>query len=568
MPDPTPPDLDPAIYKANIAALRSIDPTLADSLDATSLPPGAHPAPTRDGHLSFTWGDSTTPQWLGGTTVPRSRARGLIDGFQSGQGNTLFVGIGAGTEAAELLARSPTTNALFILDSDLASIAMILRVIDLSAAISAQRLVMLTADDGWRQLRNFLDAHAGFLAPSRVLAWPWFTNDQHHVIAARLTKLATELSADRDAELARIRTRSAAPEGNAVAVVSLSPQPIDSHLAAGIAWGIAQLDRPSALYCADTPARMHPIALARFLADPRLANVILLNATPADLRDLLPARLQVTTWLSPNTPVPPDIAQRLADSASVVASTPAQHDALIAAGLDPNRLTLAQSAARPTQTSRRRNLLVLAPAGDDRPESAGLHLTSHVALWNATRDILAAQADQLWLDDVPAAFARAEARNNFRISDPTVRQGILDRVQSSLAPALLRNAFTNALRNAGIDVDIVMNGQLPDADTAYDAVIQLALTPEPTMEFLDAVANGARPAIRTRQGRIPPQLTDYLPPSALTPIASPADVANSLRAAPNAFAARDHVLRHHTWPERLREILKTPARQPHSAPLS
>ncbi len=548
-------------FESNLAALRRQDLALAQLLESVPLPPAAKPTPTRDGRISFSWGTPDAPQWLGGTSVPSARARGLLDNFQAGSGNVLFIGIGAGTEAAELLARTPHTTALFVIEPDPAAVVMVLRVVDLSAALAAQRLVLMVGEDGWSRLQQFLTANPGFLAPQRVLAWPWLTRDAQHDVASRLTTLAANISAARETPAQR-NTASAPRTGQAIAIVSLSPDPQDSHLAAGIAWGVEQLARSAKIFCADAPARMHPAALTQFLSDPALAEAIFLNATAADLAQFTPAPLPVRTWLTPNFPVAADFAARVGDHASIIVSTSAQQDMLISAGVSPRQITLAPPAAHPTPTTRRKPLLVLAPNADDRPESSGLHLTTHLALWNAARQIIAQQAEQLWADDIPAAFAQAEKNSSVRISDPAVRQGLLDRVQNALAPAILRGAFVEILRAAEIDFDLVPTGQLPGSTTAYAAVLQLSLAGEPTCEFLDAIANGAQPTIRTRQGRLPPAIAPYLPTACLTPIASADELIACVRRlanAPTPAAARDHILKYHTWRERLRDVLKKTA---------
>jgi len=554
-------DLDPAIYAANIAALRSVDPALADTIDSTQVPTGSRPARARDGRVSFVWDEPEGLRWLGGTCVPAARAAGLIDNFQAGSGNCLFVGLAAGTEAAELLARLPKSSALYVIESDAAATTLVLHVVDLSAAIAARRLILILDQDPWAVLRSFLRNNPGFLAPQRVLAWPWLTRDEHQEIATRINALAAEITAERDESAARLRSKLRPPSASAgtiIAIVSLSDDPRTTHVASGIQWGARQLGLEARTFCADSPERKHPLALAQFLANPEIGKIILLDSIAADFGDLLPAQLPNIVWLTPHALVTPGMAGRIAHHDAIVVSTPAQRNAL-AAEHETRQVIFAPPAARPTPTNRVRMLLVLAPDGDDRAEYVGLHLASHVALWNEVRRIVTSRSETYWDDETNADFLRAEAASGVRISEPTVRQGVLDRVQSSLAPAIVRNTFTSVLRSTDIEFDLATPAIPPPHATAYAAVFHLSLDGEPTCEFLDAIANGARPLVRARHGRIPPGIAPILPSNCVTPVASAAELIAQVRRLAGAGpdpVSREHVLAHHTWRERIRDVLK------------
>lgn len=172
----TPPP-DPAILERNLGALRTTHPDLAGRLAAIDLSPySATPARTRDGQLSYRFTPpSGKTQWLGRSSIPRVRASILMEQFDPGQGNVLLPGLGEGTEVETLLHSLAPPRVVFVWEPDPVNIRLVLAIHDLSAALSAGRLVVLqcSTQDLLPTLTDWLVRRPAVQCPSRIMVWPW-----------------------------------------------------------------------------------------------------------------------------------------------------------------------------------------------------------------------------------------------------------------------------------------------------------------------------------------------------------------------------------------------------------
>src|ERR1041384_3948039 len=100
---------------------------------------------------------------------------------------------------------------------------MALRVIDYSSEIASGRLILCVGPDAWNDLSAFLRVNEGYVAPDRVMNWPWFTPAETASISERLGRIATQIETER-AE--RIRKYAAQPAARDVRVAIVSPDGI------------------------------------------------------------------------------------------------------------------------------------------------------------------------------------------------------------------------------------------------------------------------------------------------------------------------------------------------------
>lgn len=564
----------PACFEANLAALDELLPTTAHRLRTAALP-AFERVEADDGTPTLRWRDAGGAiRWLGRTRLPAARARGLIAGFEPGNGNVLMVEPGSGLEFAALLERLAPTAALFVLSPDAAELSLVLQQHDYSAALRGGRLIPLADDDAWEQLRDYLFAHEGTLAPQRILAWPWFQPADSHAVQTHMSAIAGAVARQRETALQALLGEDFPPrDDDEVAIIATAPQPAAWAQADRIAWGVTALGLRAAVYRADHAARAHALALARWLRRSRAGRVLLINATRGDLRNWLRPDARVQTWLTRDAAG--SAAADFGDS-PIVVSAPAQAAALRAAGVPADRLIVNPPAARIAPNRHHRPLLLLADGGETSPASAGLHLASHVALWDAARDIIGAAIETGSAADLPKWFERAERQSGVSISDATVRAGVFERVAMRLAPALLGQRYIAALRQAGIHFDLIgagwsaaetpeWVGAAPEPGVGYGGVVWISLSGEPGDVLLDAVAAGALPIVRSSAAEA---LAMLIPPEMCLRFADSrellgllADLAPRLAQPGSPPPATQHVRARHTWGHRVAAALGVSAMQ-------
>lgn len=582
------PALDPGVFEGNLAALRAVDADTAEQIIAASV--GGEPPPlaaTRDGSINFVRGEEGALRWHGRTSLPEARATGLVEAFMFG-GNVLLYGAGSGAEIRGMLGRLTPEQAIFVLEPDAQAAADTLRLRDFRAEISARRVLWIVGPDGWERLRALLAREPGLLPPQRVLVWPWLKPADTHEISTRLTAITIEIGQSREAELARTtaawRNATTAATGvtpfiarekvHRITVVSPTSDADVVRLADDLSWGLGQAGFASCTYSADGPPRQHPLGLARHVAESRPEMFLLVNATRADIGACVPPGVRVVTWLSGDVAVSRALVERIGPTDSLVVTRATQRGDAVRHGIVDSRVLLAPPAARVAEPTQVRPLAVLADEADVRPSAAGLHLASHVALWEAAEAVVRERVSSLCAADVDACFADAERRSGVRISDAGLRADLLERVRAMLAPAVVHRAYVDALVEANVEFDLYglgwggvskvaarWRGRRPDRATGYRAVVRL-WEPAPRLDgpTLDAMAAGAAAWFRrvvVTQGKCasPPlragEWTEFGSPAELVKLAADSAAKSAMIAAPVSARVRDE----ETWVVRARTVM-------------
>ena len=152
---------------------------LLAELEQLALPAHWRPAAALDGSLTYrTDAAGEQPAWLGGAAAPRARADGLLVGFQPGDYNPSLPEIAAGAELQLLLSRLPYYQAVYVFGTEFTSLAAVLRVCDLSSAISAGRCVFVPPGREEAFLREHLAAHPGLLHPGNIVVLPGVADER------------------------------------------------------------------------------------------------------------------------------------------------------------------------------------------------------------------------------------------------------------------------------------------------------------------------------------------------------------------------------------------------------
>ncbi len=452
----------------NLAALAAALPRAADLVRDADVPCTLRPRPGRDGAATFAWTDDCGRlRWLGRTTMPLVRAEALVEAFRPGSGNVLFCGLGQGAEAALLLARLAPHQAVVIIEETPWTVRAALSLHDFSADLARRRLVIFTGPRAWDDCCSFLLDHPGFLAPERMLGWPWFDPKTIAELSARLGALQAD-SAKARGRLAQIPPPKANVEAprnvRRLAVVSnvvdrrvrIAAREIES--AAGVlGWSCRR-------FVLDDPAMVHPQVVAAALRNTRPERVICIDIASQTPPYALPPA-PVFVFCSHEEGLSADWLRSLPPDVRLGVRTQRQHDQALSVGLDAARVIVLPPAAsvsaaalgeRPVSDRRLgpAKLLVVADAIDDSAEAAGLHLVTHCRLWEAARAVILERIDDYCDGDAEKILAAAERKIDTGINSSEVRRGLTERIRDRLGPGLVRRAYLTALADAGVAFDL------------------------------------------------------------------------------------------------------------------
>ncbi|HPD29728.1 MAG TPA: glycosyltransferase [Phycisphaerae bacterium] len=467
------PNLDPLILERNLAALREVDPELAQRLadlpDASGPPP--MPARTRDGRLSFRLKQSDGwMTWFGRTSIPGVRAAALLDRFDAGRANVFFPGMGEGSEVEMLLPRLGAHRAIFVWEPDPVNLKLALRLHDLAAAISAKRLVLMTSGLGQLAdaLYQWLMRNPGHLCPNQMMMFPWQTPAEIAPIRFAVEQAYQRTERDRQTALAQVHHRwrtmphpQSPAAGDAPAhVLILALHALDETWSTADALSVAAAKLGWHATVADirTPGDMHSLARARrVLESPHgpPSFSILLNVIREQVCDVIPAAIPVVCWLSHRG----DVFHR-ARLGAVAVTSPVLLKRALAAGIDQRRLSvcplpcLGPVELDCLEKERPLDVLLITDAGPIDAAAIAPRLPGYAQLWKGAADLLATQIETFTDDQAERILSRTEAKARARIDEPQVREEILRNLTCQLAPSLLCRFLAGQLKASGLSFRI------------------------------------------------------------------------------------------------------------------
>jgi hypothetical protein len=466
-----PPHLDPTRFQCNLDALRRGQPAAAEALTAARVRiPPAVAARTRDGAVNLRIGSADgVLRWFGGTSIPRVRATGLVDSFQSGQANVLLPGVGEGSEVDLLLARLAPHRAVFVWEPEPVNLVMALHLHDWAEAIRTERLVLVvsTPERLTAALLAVLDQLPGHFCPERILMWPWHTCSSLAGCRTAVERAYHETERRRRQRLSEVQATIAGlpqSESDSVPVAVLAS--IHTHEET-LAWA----DRLCG--AADTagwqlapaviryPGSVHPLARAIGLCNalpvtPRFA--LLLDVCRAEVADTIPADLPAVTWLTVHTPIDRGITSRLGPRDRIVASHSRVADGLIRAGVANERIAvqplpvLLDPPDPPGWEARPVDVAVVASLPSTDPVAHGFELSTHVTLWRAALDMITADIGKFVDRQIEPILERAEQRVRMRIDDPAVREQFAQALAGPAATGLILHNLVQSLVAKGLKV--------------------------------------------------------------------------------------------------------------------
>lgn len=577
---------DSRLFNANIAALTAIQPCTADHLISATAPFCIEPAISRDDTPTYCWRDEANRQlWFGRTTMPRVRGEALIETFQPGSGNVLLHGIGHGIESRILLNRLGAHQAIAIVEPDPWRARVAFSLTDFAPYLMRRQMLLFIGPSAWKDAADFFAENAGFLLPTRILSWPWLEKEDVAFVTGQLRSLQSAVSERRTTTLPKASAAPIKPRDNAIAIFSNHLDPRSLRLCRRIEAGVRAIGFDCICFAPDSPAMLLTAAVQNALAEFAPGAMLFVNAVPGDL-NALPAGCRLAIIASRTGYLEGQTMTELSAEVRALALSADARDALLNRGLARDRIDLAADAALPNLPVNREScgILLLADRFDASPESVGLHLTSHVRLWNEAKKLILDQIDDYRDSQAETVLAAAERKLGYNIDSAEVRAGLTDRIRAVLGPSLIRRAYIEALRKDKIEFTIAGRGwssseDIPEtpilepwtAGTAasalcpFGAVVSLNSGEGSADEFLDALASGMIGFVRICRGdSISAKLGATITPDRdIHPFTSRQDFIQSLRrfsTHPDEFRTRfaqtaTNIRAHHTWAVRVREIL-------------
>ncbi|MCH7527204.1 MAG: glycosyltransferase [Planctomycetes bacterium] len=238
----------------------------------------------------------------------------------------------------------------------------------------------------------------------------------------------------------------------------------------------------------------------------------------------------MATWYVPGCAVASDSAVELGPWDLLFAPSRGARKEMVASGAPAGRIELCEAAADDTvfypihhgtdkpepqasacATPPESDVAVLMDLPDDRAESCGIALVSHVALWRALQDAASRQADVYEASKAGEWLDEAQTRSGVALQDEQIRQRFLTLIRTCIAPVAIGQAAVQSARRSGCrvavwgmnwpacaDERITVCGRIPtDAqlNEVFNAtrIVVLPEASDPSIQTgLNALAAGAR----------------------------------------------------------------------------
>ncbi len=587
-------------FAANLAALQSVAPGLAETLAAQPVPPTAQPTRGRDGTPTYLLTEPDGQRaWFGGTSMPTISAPAILERSEVGRESTMLPRIGSGMEARLLLERIEPHCAVFVYEPDPVQLVLGLRLHDLAGPLRDGRLILLGGPDLTGALLDFFEQHPAYEFPTRIVRPPEFSWGRVHTVRAELESAGRTVAGRQAARTLAIAERlggrpasvsSAAPR---VAIVTVDPRPAACDDVRRLAATAEDLGWPAATCAPDHPGRCHIVARLETIEQHRANLVLCCHTFGGRIEPFLPESLRTVTWFGPTVRLSAALAEGVPKRGLHLVATPYQAQVLREAGLPAERVDVLEVGV---------DALAVAPAVADQSAAgpfvcdvailcdvADLRAASHVSaesqqrLFEAILHAAPNWAETYVPDHAEGILTAAQQRSDRFLKDDRIRAGFIGLIRDAIAPSVLARLAVERLVRQGRTVRVwgdgwnmakplarLHAGPIPpveDRNRIYHAARTVlcpffgALTARTVLEAI--VAGGG---VLFRQSDVPlperhPQLADVLGavptyrrlselPRAVTRLLRPPEPATAEARA----ALRSKVLAEHTLAHRLRTL--------------
>lgn len=544
-------------WERNRAALAQTQPDVVDRLDETRIHSNIRFVPGRDGSECAQLQDHEAKwRWLGGSSMPTISAAAVFSSFVSESTSVVVPGILTGIEPIVLAGKIPPHTAVFVLEDDPLLVKLALHLHDYHELFTSGRLVLILGPDYGESLCRFVRKHPGYELPSTMVKVPQRTPAEFADMQRRLEAAGAEVAGvvlealQRSTTALQDRPPCDVPANPAVAVVGVDPRPSAISHAQQLAGSAEALGWQVALSVPDAPSHCHAISRLDAIASCRADFVVIASGTAGSLRGNVPPNCPMVSWFAPFSVLPESLDDPPGPRDVAVVATRSQHQQLVRLGWPASKvriesLTFDDACFRPIRLSpadqRRMNadVALLADIPDDRPESCGITLTSHVPLWDSLRQLVAGAAASRLSPDVEDLLRQAETECGVQITDDGLRDRLLALARQRVLPAAVGRAVMSGLDrrvlrvgvwgngwrddqgNDADDADLVaVRGPIPDSDErnilfqSVPHIVLLSATPTNMQFALEAWSVGATVHIAgdaAGSAREFPSLADIIP---------------------------------------------------------
>ncbi len=448
------------IFQANLSALRARQPGVAEQLSTIDVPTTAYYVIARDGEPTYRVEDEKGRRWLGRTSVPRARAKALVDDFTIETGNVLVTPIGGAAEARAVLERIGPHGAVLLYDSDLRDVRLALTLHDFSDDIEKSRLAFLIGENIETAIEAFFDDHPTYDFPQKLLAPPHIERAETETLRHAIERAAAQVNTSQTRRVSEIETRlrgkSFPRSPGVLAIVGVDPRQnaIETAHALSRATGDAIAVHVSV---PNQPDQCHILARMRALAESDAALVI--NSGWGTLAGHVPDNMPSAAWLWPEARIVAGYTDGFSERQVVFGASKTACESAISCGAKPERTRLLEIGCgdvfdRTDPRSPTVDVVCLADIADLQYESIGIQLASQIAMWKA---VCMQAATHLYA--APAEVLEAAERScNVEIADETLRGHVLNLIESKVMPTMILRASVAALLDAGVDVRVYGRG--------------------------------------------------------------------------------------------------------------
>ncbi|MEK6800289.1 MAG: hypothetical protein AABZ12_15130 [Planctomycetota bacterium] len=493
--------------------------------------------------------------------MPRASAEELFASVGPDGGNVLLPGIFSGVEPLVVAERLASHQAVFAWDASPELVKLALTLHEFSPPLRAGRIVLLCGGELEETLEGFFAQNPGYEFPTRLLTMPQCSIAQIGEWQRRLVACATRVSVKQMELAAEVRERlrdafATDARGRAwpgdrsprIVVMGSDNSANTAAHAPRIQSALQSLGWPHKVSMVDAPNKCHLVARLGDVeaASPDLA--LWVDGVPGAIRAMLPDALPVAAWFFPGTDVPRSGTIACGPFDVFVATTAKQQADLALLGVPLDRITRRPPAFDATLFHRppvRQSpqpdpsptvgaaswgqaragappigVIVAADLPDDSPEAANVNLPSHLALWKAMREAVAAAADDGTEAAPERCFDAAERSSGTSLRDAAIRKVFLRFLGERIAPAVVARETVSTLKRTGCRVGVygshwnlddvecdLLSRELPqDAQRAelfrtVEWVVLPMASPTALELALEALACGAKVALRA--GRVP-----------------------------------------------------------------
>ncbi len=459
------------MLERNLAVLAPFQPDLARDLSDLVIPDRVRETIGRDGSRTFrVHQEGAGAIWFGQSSMPTISAAALFAGFQSDAQSVCLPGVLTGLEPIVVAAKIPDYCAVFVVERDPLHIKLALCLHDYESLIRQGRVVFLVADRLKDALVGFFERHPGYRLPTRLLPVPQCRAAELADLQHRLEHAAESIMAVQFQAVALCRSRLARrtygtlPALPHLAIVShdaRSETIVEAKRLEQAADRLGWMVRRCVL---DSPKTCHVAGRLNAVEDVSADLVLFVNGVDGQVASQLPRGLPTASWLLGLLPGG-SVTEGVGSDHLYFVPSRSVRDALVAQNVNEARIELcgpgaglsvqgpaAQEDQTPDPPSCDVALLMDVP--DDRPESCGITLTSHVKLWQEIRNHLSTCVDQYEPNKAASVLEKAERVSGVTLQDTAGRQRFIDFIRLIIAPACRGRTVAKTLTDHGFRLGV------------------------------------------------------------------------------------------------------------------